>query len=76
MSIDIELGFSTKKGNMSATTEKLLEDIKQTEANLFSCQQSRNSSGVLRLTEELTELRLRFNRANQALNENKQVLKG
>jgi hypothetical protein len=61
---------------MSATTEKLLEDIKQAEANLFSCQQSGNSAGALRLTEELVELRLRLKKANQALNENKQVLKG
>lgn len=62
-------------GGMSATTEALLEEIKQAETALKEAETTGDleATGVLKQT--LGELRARFNKAHLALNEGK-VIRG
>jgi hypothetical protein len=61
---------------MSATTEKLLEDIEQTKKAIESCRADGNEAGVGHLTAVLLEFQQRLTKANEALNEGKGLLKG
>lgn len=61
-------------GGMSATTEKLLEEIARTEHALAECRVIGNDGGVERLTIVLKALHEQLHKANDALNEG--VLKG
>jgi hypothetical protein len=59
---------------MSASTELLLEQIKQQEDAIMAAAESGHDTKSM--VEELRRLRERLRVANQALNENKQILKG
>jgi hypothetical protein len=61
---------------MSAATEILLEDIKNTSEALSTAQNAGDTAEVNRLTNVLKELKARFTKANEVLNENRSVLKG
>lgn len=59
---------------MSATTELLSEQIKQTEDAIV---QGRDAGlDTSSLEKQLQDLRERFQRANEGVNDNKQLLKG
>jgi len=62
--------------DMSAATEILLEDIKNTSEALSTAQNAGDTAEVNRLTNVLKELKARFTKANEVLNENRSVLKG
>lgn len=62
--------------NMSATTEKLIEEIYNVEVEILNNKKLGNIPEVSRLTQLLEGLKLQLNKANNALNENKQILKG
>ena len=59
---------------MSATTELLLEQIRQQEDAIRAAAESGHDTKSMR--EELQALKSRLAKANQALNEGKQILKG
>lgn len=59
---------------MSATTELLLEQIRQQEDAIRAAAESGHDTKSMR--EELKQLKTRLAAANQALNEGKQILKG
>jgi Mg2+ and Co2+ transporter CorA len=59
---------------MSATTELLLEQIRQQEDAIRAAAESGHDTKSMR--EELLKLRQRLAQANQALNEGKTLLKG
>jgi hypothetical protein len=62
---------------MSATTEKLLEDIEFTKKALEAYRAAGDITGVGHLTAVLLEFQQRLNKANEALNEGaSKVLKG
>lgn len=61
---------------MSATTELLLEQIKNTEVALKRSLLSGDESTTLVLKQKLQDLQNKFNASNDALNEGKGVLKG
>jgi hypothetical protein len=54
---------------MSATTEKLLEDIERTQQELSTCVREGNAVAVVFLKKTLTELTTRLSQANALLNE-------
>lgn len=54
---------------MSATTEKLLEDIERTQQELNTCLREGNTVAVAHLKKTLTELTTRLSQANALLNE-------
>jgi hypothetical protein len=58
---------------MSATTEKLIEEISDLEKQISS--EPRGSRNLVMLQEQLISLRKQLNQANEALNEGKQLLK-
>ena len=60
---------------MPATTEHLLEEIKRTERALETDKAEGNQPGVESLTKQLSELRQRLAKANEALTEGRQILK-
>lgn len=62
--------------NMSATTERLIEEISNAEVELLNYKKLGNMAEVSRLTQLLEGLKLQLNKANNALNESKQILKG
>lgn len=59
---------------MSATTELLLEQIRQQEDAIRAAAESGHDTRSMR--EELGRLKKQLAQANQALNEGKQILKG
>mgnify|MGYP000042841709 CR=1 FL=1 len=59
---------------MSATTELLSEQIKQTEDAIVQAKDA--GLDTTSLEKQLVELRERFQRANEGVNDNKQLLKG
>lgn len=59
---------------MSASSEKLLEQIHDLERRIQIAESSGGDASLLK--EQLTDLSIRFSVANQALNEGKAVLKG
>lgn len=59
---------------MSATTELLLEQIRQQEDAIRAAAESGHDTKSMR--EELKRLRQRLAQASEALNEGKQILKG
>ncbi len=59
---------------MSATTEKLLEEIKLVEDELSRSAAPDKAADHSRLSLELKELRKRLGKANEALTEGKQTL--
>ena len=61
---------------MSAATEILLEEIKNTTQALEMASSTGDQDEIFRLSEHLRDLRDRFNRANRVLNESRSVLKG
>lgn len=61
---------------MSATTEMLLEQIKEAEAALDAARTAGDSVALVRLQENIRGLRMRFMQSSQALNEGRTVLKG
>ena len=65
-----------REKDMSAATEALLEDIKNTTEELDAAMIAGDHIAVTRLNSLLKELKSRFDRANQFLTENKSVLKG
>jgi len=58
---------------MSATTELLYEEIRSIESELY---RTTNPKEAELLRAKLSELRSQFVKANESLNENRQVLKG
>jgi hypothetical protein len=61
---------------MSASTEKLLEEIKLAEDALLTAERSGDTVGASGAKLALQVLRKHFNKANEALTEGKQILKG
>jgi len=61
---------------MSATTERLLEEIQTVKQNIETNTRTGNKVEVQRLVEILEELNIRLIQANSALNENVTLLKG
>jgi hypothetical protein len=61
---------------MSASTEKLLEQIKQVEEELCAAKISGNTIRIIALESNLRNLCRALNSANEALSEGKQILKG
>lgn len=62
---------------MSATTERLLEQIKQAEHSLAEARAlGQDPANITTLEVNLTTLRARLSQANEALTEGKQILKG
>lgn len=61
---------------MSATTELLLKEIEKNEKDLQACKLRGDVETALKLSENLKVLKERLTRANEALNEGKQILKG
>lgn len=62
--------------HMSATTEKLLEQIELTTASLEECRKVGDKEAAQHLESVLADFKKRLSQANEALNEGKQVLKG
>lgn len=58
---------------MSATTELLYEEIRSVESQLYK---TKNPEEAELLKNRLANLREQFVKANESLNENRQVLKG
>lgn len=58
---------------MSATTELLYEEIRSVESQLYK---TKNPEEAEILKSRLASLRSQFVKANESLNENRQVLKG
>lgn len=58
---------------MSATTELLCEEIRSVESQLYK---TKNPEEAELLKNRLANLREQFVKANESLNENRQVLKG
>lgn len=58
---------------MSATTEILYEEIRRVESELYK---TKNPDEAELLRSRLSNLREKFVKANESLNENRQVLKG
>lgn len=58
---------------MSATTELLYEEIRSVESELYK---TKNPEQAEMLKSKLANLRSQFVKANESLNENRQVLKG
>ena len=58
---------------MSATTELLYEEIRSVESELYK---TKNPEQAELLKNKLANLRSQFVKANESLNENRQVLKG
>jgi hypothetical protein len=61
---------------MSARTEKLVEEIRNTERALVECEREGNAAGAAHLKTVLRELQRQLNTSNEALTEGKQILKG
>lgn len=61
---------------MSATTEKLLEEIKHTEISIEEAKASGNVAASDSLTVTLKTLRKKLSNASEALMEGKTLLKG
>ena len=60
---------------MSATTENLLEEIKNAEIALAICGAAGDAAGAANAATALKELRKRLAKANEALTEGRQLLK-
>jgi len=60
---------------MSATTESLLEEIKNTEATLATCNASGDGTGAAVAVATLKKLRRQLSKASEALTEGKTLLK-
>lgn len=61
---------------MSATTENIIEELRQVEQRLEAAKISGNVSEELDLLDQVVRLRRKLNLASHALNESKQILKG
>ena len=61
---------------MSASVEKILDEIREVEQNIKILELEGNSLGILHMHEVLSELKKRLVRANEVLNEGKSILKG
>lgn len=61
---------------MSATTENILEQLRQLESNLEFARNSGDVQSETHLIEQISVLKKQLMTANSALNESKQILKG